>query len=226
MTINNLYAFLSVLTVAMLLFISFVIMIIKKINLNVSKKGLILNTKNGLFVSKDILEEYRDFVEAESRIKFIEIVQNQMINLERGTVVFYSELTNIINQNIDFNNIKLRATYKVVFELHRLRMLNIFKSDIIYKNHFLQIEDWEGYKRKMFDYTHQISLGFLNDIFVDFHLEEREKIKDETNEQVKQLYGKFFFLWMDELKQITKEKTSQLNKIKTLRKNLTNRAIK
>lgn len=217
MKIDNIYALISIISFLCVFAGLFIFSVIRKVNMSLSKSGIVLTSKSGIFIKKDILEDYRDLVVSEQRLKN-EIIKEQMILLERGTVVFYNRLLKNMKSKIE--NKRLFSLFKVSFDLHRLRILNTFKHEIIYNNHFLLIDDFDHYKREMFQYTTEMSSILFNDIFNDFDLSENEEIEESIKDEARQILAEFFYAWMDKLKKITAEKTTQINSVRKKRKSL------
>jgi hypothetical protein len=151
----NIYGLLSVVFICITLIIIIYIAIKKNVNIEFSKDKMMLSTQRGQYISTDknktLTIENERLLEIEIDIKNNQILSEQMKYLERQSNVYYSDLWEIIPEPLRTQDNENK------FELHRLLMLDTVRDEILKKNHFLEKQDWDGYKKLMFQYCFNIS---------------------------------------------------------------------
>jgi len=205
----NLYMLIAVISALIIISILFVFAVKSKVNLEFSKDKMMVNTSRGQYINSDRmkslvieLEKLSDIV---FRIKTIDIIQEQMKYLERQSITYYRDIQSGLTESE-------RYCKKKNFELHRYKMLDVFRDDVLKKNHFLERENWDSYKKLMFQYCFDRSC----EIFADIESGDIDKmlIMDEKQEkELEMLFGKYFYGWMDTFRSITQLYINQIKKI-------------
>lgn len=221
MQTNNIYFLLAIIAIVIGVIILLWIILKSNKSVSISKDGVSVYTKQGNFLNKEKVdaEKYRikELVTLIEKIKNIEILQEQMIYIERELDTYYKENLNILQQTTGLTaSDPLYKQYQLIYKIQRIEMERQIR-DILKENHLLEKTDWTSYKDRQFRYTWTKAVDILDDLFGTIEVERRVKISEQAREQLKVQYQIKFYEWMDEFKKITEEKVEQLE---TLQKQL------
>ena len=214
--IMNIYSMITIIISLIIIAIMLYIAIKNKVNFEFSKDKLSLSTNRGQYISSDKIKsvnmEIEKLYEIIHRIKTTDIIHEQMKYLERQSLTYYTELQSMMPE-------QMKTEKKKNFELHRFQMLDVFRDEVLKKNHFLEKKNWDGYKTEIFQFCFDRSC----ELFIK--VEENDKVKilvldEDQLKELKYLFGKYFYCWMDKFRSITEEKVAEIKELQTKIKEL------
>lgn len=231
--VYNIYTFLSVVAVCIVIII--VIYVIVKYNrsISISKDGVTINTKDGNYILKEIVDkentenesktakEKTELIEITTRISNIKnsrALAEQMNYIERELSVYYKNNIELLSEILDNETV---SVYKLVFEIHKIKMLTIMKQ-ILKENHLTERVDWQAYKERQRIFTWEVAREKMEEIFNTIKYDRKEKLLVPFRDKIASLYQLRFYGWMDEFKRISIETNEELVNLKNMQFKLLN----
>lgn len=198
-----------ILVISALVIILLIIAIIKNYNIDWKNKKIIsskkINVKEIFNISRKIHNLDNNFV------------YECMEYLEIETDILYDKLLDIRlrleTEGLDKDDVfKIKNIYMLIYNIHKNRMLNIFRKKIIKK--FKIDDDWNQYKEKIYEYTIILVKSELKKIVNEILSGELIKyniiiVHKENHEY----YKKQLFKWLEEFKRIYKINLSKKNEL-------------
>lgn len=215
--INNIYVLLSIVVIAITFIIVTIIILRSGKSISVSKDGLSVYTKNGNFLNKEKVDDekynIRDIVRRIEYIKNIEIMNEQMVYIERELSLYYKDNLETVREGLGISMSDMfYKQYQLIYKLQKHDMLNLIRV-ILRENHLLDRPDWTSYKERQAEFTYSKAVDLLDEYFQIIEVDRRKGSPDGMREMIKNQYKMKFFQWMDEFKNITAEKTKQIHEL-------------
>lgn len=220
----NIYTFLSIVAASIAIIIIIICVIKYNRTISISKDGISINTKDGAYISKEIIEKEKmeksiivnreklELVEITKQIEFMkknEILCEQMNYIERELQVYYKKNLELISDILDSETIKM---YQLVYEIHKIRMLQVIKK-ILRENHLLEKSDWTAYKERQRLYTWETAKSIIDELFSMAKADRKSDLLITIRDKIESLYQFRFYEWMDEFKRITGEMETETKKL-------------